>query len=145
MSQLIKQEIMNNDQQQQQQQQHTNQLLANLTSQGNSIVSIPSFLQQAASMQSAFSASKSMLFNAAPIPATSLANVPTAQMSQNDGATCNAPLSQPKDLSNNPGESTSATNNNGSKKLDNGSPERMDEGTSNTVEAEESKPNGSAL
>lgn len=147
MSQLIKQEIMNSDQQHQQQsisavqQQHTNQLLANLTSQGNSIVSIPTFLQQAASMQSAFSATKSMLFNTAQI-ATSMAP-PTSQMSQTEGV-CNT-LSQPKDLSNNLVESSSS-NNNGSKKLDNGSPERMDEG-SNTVAtaAEESKPNGSAL
>ncbi|XP_038119636.1 protein tramtrack, beta isoform [Culex quinquefasciatus] len=142
MNQLIKQEIMNDQQNmstQQQQQHHTNQLLANLTSQGNSIV-IPSFLQQAASMQSAFS-SKSMLFNA-PQPISTALAAPPSQMPADVCAT----LSQPKDLSNNPmltlDSGANGTSASTSKKLDNGSPERMDEGAS---VPEEAKPNGAAL
>lgn len=142
MNQLIKQEIMNDQQNmstQQQQQHHTNQLLANLTSQGNSIV-IPSFLQQAASMQSAFS-SKSMLFNA-PQPISTALAAPPSQMPADVCAT----LSQPKDLSNNPMQAldsgANGTSASTSKKLDNGSPERMDEGAS---VPEEAKPNGAAL
>lgn len=143
MSQLIKQEIMNDPHNlpTQQQQQHTNQLLANLTSQGNSIVSIPSFLQQAASMQSAFS-SKSLLFNAPPI-STSLA----PSSSQINDVCSN--LSQPKDLSNNlmqqlesSANGTTPPSTDMSKTMDNGSPESMDEGP---AVVDETKPNGSAL
>ncbi|XP_058826128.1 protein tramtrack, beta isoform [Topomyia yanbarensis] len=93
-SHMIKQENLNDQQSpsiMSPQQQH--QLLVNLTSQANSIVSIPSFLQQAASMQSAFS-TKSMLFNTSPIP-TSLAT----SLSQHPAITETNSFRQPKEVS----------------------------------------------
>lgn len=133
MSHLIKQEFLNeqsNQLHQQQQQHHTNQLLANLTSQGNSIVSIPTFLQQAASMQSAF-APKSLLFNAASIPTSLASSLTTAQISD--------VLNQPKDLSHPISLPESA---NGSPsptiaecaKANNGSSESMDQDQPTTAE-----------
>lgn len=126
MSHMIKQEILGDHSTSLNNQQHhnTNQLLANLTSQGNSIVSIPSFLQQAASMQSAFS-SKSLLFNSASIPASLTAPLPPPQMPN----VCSL-NSQAKDLTN---TDLSLENTNGSPspndvtKASNGPTESMDE------------------
>ncbi|XP_055641936.1 protein tramtrack, beta isoform [Toxorhynchites rutilus septentrionalis] len=133
MSHMIKQEIIGDHPASLSNQQHhnTNQLLANLTSQGNSIVSIPNFLQQAASMQSAFS-SKSLLFNSATIPTSLTAPLPPSQIA----SVCSL-NSQPKDLSN---PDLSLENTNGSPlpgdatKVSNGPSDSIDDGR-----AEESK------
>lgn len=136
MSHMIKQEFLSDQSnqlqlQQQQQQHHTSQLLANLTSQGNSIVSIPTFLQQAASMQSAFSP-KSLLFNSSSIPtslASSLATPPLPDV-----------LNQPKDLSHptplpeSANGSPSPTIPECAAKANIGSPENMDEGQTSITE-----------
>lgn len=149
MSQLIKQELLNEQtnqlqqhqqHQQQQQQHHTNQLLANLTSQGNSIVSIPTFLQQAASMQSAF-APKSLLFNAASIPTSLASSLTTAQMSDvlNQPKDLSHPLSLPESANGSPSPTIAEC-----AKANNGSAESMDLGQPTTTADELAPTVGSA-
>ncbi|XP_055614391.1 hybrid signal transduction histidine kinase L, partial [Uranotaenia lowii] len=155
-AQMIKQEILGDQssilcsgQQQQQQQQPqqqqqqfqltpaqhhlNNQLLANLTSQTNSIVSIPSFLQQAASIQNAFSSKTLQLFSTSSITSSLASQMPHLTLpcnnSNNNTTNNSSQITQPKDLSS--GTTVSDPSNRSPTPMDvskvNGSMESMDD------------------